>query len=146
VRGFEVQLSGEIHNQWTVFAGYSYLDGEVLESNNPAEVGNRLDNLPRHSASVWLSYRLTDQLMIGGGFQHVGSRRSNTVAPAGFTIVTVPAYTVADAYAEFDVTETMKLRLNITNLFNAYYFQTFFNNHSIPSAGRAASLSLEWTL
>ena len=142
VRGFEMQISGEIHDQWTIFAGYSYLDGEVIRSNLPAEIGVRLDNLPRHSASVWLSYRVAEPLMVGGGFQHVGGRRSDITAPAGFTVVTVPAYTVADFYAEYDVSETVAVRLNVTNLFNEYYFQAFFNNHSIPSAGRAASLAV----
>ena len=142
VRGLELQFDAEVHDRWTIFAGYSYLDGEVLRSNNPSEIGARLDNLPRHSASVWLSYRIAEPLMIGGGFQHVGSRRSNTIAPAGFTVVTVPAYTVADVFAEYDVSERVAVRLNVTNLFNAYYFQSFFNNHSIPSAGRAASLSV----
>ena len=142
VRGLELQLSGEIHDRWTVFAGYSYLDGEVTRSNQPGEVGTRLDNLPRHSGSVWLSYRVAEPLMIGGGFQHVGGRRSDITAPAGFTVVRVPAYTVADFYAEFDVSEKVAVRLNITNLFDAYYFQSFFNNHSIPSAARAASVAV----
>jgi catecholate siderophore receptor len=141
VRGGEVQIEGEIIDQWTVFAGYTYLDGEVVRSNIPAEVGVRLDNLPRHSGNIWLSYRVLPPLMLGIGAQHVGSRRSNTVAPAGFTIVTVPAYTIADAFAEYKVSDRDTLRLNVTNLFDAYYFQAFFNNHSIPSAGRAVSLS-----
>ena len=142
VRGLELQLSGEIHDHWTVFAGYSYLHGEVIRSNLPSEIGVRLDNLPRHSASVWLSYRVAEPLMIGGGFQHVGGRRSDITAPAGFTVVTVPAYTVADFYVEYDVSETVAVRLNVTNLFNEYYFQSFFNNHSIPSAARAASVAV----
>jgi hypothetical protein len=31
--------------------------------------------------------------------------------------------------------------VNVSNLFDAYYFQAFFNNHSIPSAGRAVSVA-----
>ena len=142
VRGAELQLQAEIEGVWSIFAGYTYLDGEVIRSNVPAEIGRRLDNLPRHSINLWASYRIMGRLQVGGGFQHVGSRRSGVSAPAGFVPVEVPAYTVADAFAVYDLSDSLSLRLNVYNLADAHYFQSFFLNQSIPSAARSASLSL----
>jgi len=145
VRGAEFQVQAEVEGVWSVFAGYTYLDGEVIRSNMPAEIGQRLDNLPRHSVNLWASYWVLDDLQVGGGFQHVGSRRSGVSAPAGFIPIEVPAYTVADFFAEYHVTGNLALRLNVYNLTDEYYFQSFFLNQSIPSAARSATLSLTAT-
>ena len=142
VRGLELQLQAEIEGRWSVFAGYTFLDGEVTSSDIASAIGRRLDNLPRHSVNLWASYSLTSRLQLGGGFQHVGSRRSGVSAPAGFIPVEVPAYTVADMFAEYRLTDSVSLRANVYNLTDAYYFQSFFLNQSIPSAARSASLSL----
>ena len=138
-RGFEVQLVGEFTPEWNLFMGYSYLDGEIRRSSLPGDVGRRLDNLPRHSLSLWTSYQFTDRLLIGGGFQHVGSRN---LARPGFLLVTVPAYTVFDAFAEYRLSERIGLRLNVLNLTDEYYFQSYWQDYSIPSAGRSASLAV----
>lgn len=142
VRGLELQVEAEIEGRWSVFAGYTLLEGEVTSSNIASAVGQRLDNLPRHSINLWASYWLTPRLQAGGGFQHVGSRRSGVSAPTGFIPIEVPAYTVADFFAEYQLTGSTSLRLNVYNLTDEYYFQSFFLNQSIPSAARSASLSL----
>ena len=59
VRGFELQLVGELTPGWNVLAGYAYMDGEILRSNVPGEIGRRLDNMPRHSFNIWTSYQVT---------------------------------------------------------------------------------------
>jgi len=69
VRGFEVQAVGAITPRWNIFAGYSYLDGEVTKSNRPFEIGQRLEQTPEHALSAWTSYALTDALLVGGGVQ-----------------------------------------------------------------------------
>lgn len=140
VRGFELQLVGELTPGWNVLAGYSYLDGEILTSAVPAEIGQRLDNTPRHSFNVWTSYQVTDRLTLGGGVQHVGSRVSGR--PVGFITVTVPAYTIADLFAEYRVTERIRARLNVFNITDEYYFLSFISNQSIPGPARSASLAV----
>ena len=140
VRGFEAQLVGELAPGWNLLAGYAYMDGEILRSNVPGETGRRLDNLPRHSFNIWTSYQVTPELLIGGGIQHVGSRDSFT--PVGFFPVTVPSYTVGDLFAEYRVTERVRVRVNVFNITNEYYFQSFFSNHSIPAPARSASATL----
>ncbi len=143
VRGFELQAIGAITPRWNVFAGYTYLSGKVTESNIPLEVGQRLDNLPRHSAVLWTSYAMTPDLLIGGGVQHVGSRRSDIRSSATGNIpIVTPAYTVLDAFAEYRITEAIGLRLNVYNITDELYFQSFSSGQSIPSAARSAVLTL----
>jgi len=144
VRGFELQAVGTITPDWNIFAGYSYLDGRVVKSNRAFEVGQRLDNTPKHSVSLWTSYDVTGELTVGGGLQHVGKRRSNVQesATTGVFAITVPSYTVVDAFAEYRVNTYATLRLNVYNVGNEFYFQAFASGQSIPSASRNALLTL----
>ncbi|WP_373488128.1 TonB-dependent receptor [Blastomonas sp.] len=144
VRGFELQAVGSVTPDWNIFAGYSYLDAKVVKSNIPFEVGQRLDNTPKHSVALWTSYDVTGELTLGGGVQHLGKRRSNVQpsATAGNITITVPSYTVVDAFAEYRLNAYATLRLNVYNVGNEYYFQSFASAQSIPSASRNALLTL----
>jgi catecholate siderophore receptor len=145
VRGFELGLIGDVAF-WHFFGTYSYLDGEVTKSNRPFEVGQRLDNLPRHSGSLWVSYIFENELTLGGGIQHVGERTSHVrTGPTDNIVITTDAYTVLDAFAEYPLLENVDLRLNVYNLTNETYFQSFYSGQSIPSATRSAVLSLSAT-
>lgn len=141
VRGFEAQLMGEIAYGWSMIAGYAYMDSETLTSAVASEIGERLDNTPRHSFNFWTSYQVTDDLLVGGGVQHVGSRLSGR--PVGVLTVSVPAYTIGDLFAEYRVSDHLTVRLNLANVTNEFYFQQFISNQSIPGPGRTASLSFD---
>lgn len=143
VRGFELQAVGRLTPRWNLFAGYTYLDGEVTKSNRAFEVGQRLDGTPKHSATIWTSYTVTDQLLVGGGLQHVSKRTSNIrpTATSDFVIVT-PAYTVFDAFAEYRFTDRIGARVNVYNIGDKTYFYSIASGQSIPAAGRSGTLTL----
>src|SRR5690606_22991532 len=78
VDGIELTASGRLTDKWQVFAGYSYLDselvdpgavgnrsGEVTSTVNPAK-GNELPNTPKNSFSLWTTYEVLPDLTIGG--------------------------------------------------------------------------------
>jgi len=143
VRGFELQAVGNLTPRWAVFAGYSYLDGEVTRSNRAFELGQRLDNTPEHSLNAWTSYAVTDALTFGGGVQHVSSRRSEVRQSATANITTVaPAYWVFDAFAEYRFNDSIGARINVYNVGDEDYFYSFASGQSIPAASRAATLTL----
>lgn len=146
VRGFEVQAVGAITPRWNIFAGYSYLDGEVTRSNRPFEIGQRLEQTPEHSLSAWTSYALTDALLVGGGVQYASSRTSN-VRP-GLTadfVITAPSYTVFDAFAEYQLTDRLSARVNVYNLADETYFLSFGQAQSIPAPARSATFTLTYS-
>lgn len=144
VRGIELQATGNVTPAWRLFAGYTYLDGKVTRSNIPVQVGLRTDNTPRHSVSAWTSYHVTSALTLGGGVQHVSERLTNipTSLTTGNFVVTVPGYTVLDAFAEWRFTRAAAARVNIYNLANEYYFGSINNAQSIPGPARSAVFTL----
>jgi catecholate siderophore receptor len=144
VRGLELQAVGNLTPEWKLFAGYTFLDGKVTRSNIPVQVGLRTDNTPEHSVSVWTSYNIAPAFTLGGGLQHVSERLSNipTSLTSGNFVVTVPAYTVLDAFAEWRIREGVAARVNVYNLADETYFFAFNSAQSIPAPGRSAVLTL----
>lgn len=143
VRGFELQSIGLLTPRWNVFAGYTYLDGEVTESNRAFEVGQRLDGTPEHSLTAWTSYAVTDALLFGGGLQHVSSRTSNIQqSPTSNITIVNPSFTVVDAFAEYQFSDTVGVRVNVYNVGDKRYFYSFSSGQSIPAASRSATVTL----
>jgi catecholate siderophore receptor len=144
VQGFELSAVGTVVPGVNVIASYAYLDGEVSRSNNPFEQGQRLDNLPEHSASIWTSWRISSDWMVGGGVQYVGERISDVrQSPTANIQILSPEYTVLDAVVEWELSDEVQLRLNLYNLTDEEYFQSLSSAQSIPGASRAAILSLD---
>ena len=144
VRGLELQAVGNLAPAWRLFAGYTYLDGKVTRSNIPVQVGQRTDNTPEHSLSAWTSYAIAPAITLGGGVQHVSERLSNipTSLTTGNFVVTVPAYTVLDAFFEWRIADGVAARLNLYNLADETYFFAFNSAQSIPAPGRSAVFTL----
>lgn len=74
VRGVEVEAKASL-DALDVTAAYSYLDGRITEDED--NQGNRMAEVPRHLASLWLDYNfrsgVLEGLRLGGGVRYVGS-------------------------------------------------------------------------
>jgi catecholate siderophore receptor len=136
IRGLEVGLAGTLAPGLTAFFGYTYLDSEIVESNNPIEQGRDFANAPEHSASLWMTYRLPRGFEIGGGAQYVGDRLNSTT-----TTRLAPSYTLLDATVGWEINERFSLRLNLNNLADERYIDRVGGGHFIPGAGRSAALT-----
>jgi catecholate siderophore receptor len=136
VRGIEIGASGSITRALRVFGAYTLLDNELVKSNNPLEVGRRLQNTPRNSFNIWTTYLLPHRITLGGGPRFVGRRFGNNINTRQ-----VDAYWLLDAMASFPVSKHLDLRLNLYNLTNDYYFDRLGGGHLIPGAGRSVQVS-----
>ncbi len=92
--------------------GFTYTDAKVTKYTNPAFVGNR----PRRQAKFIYSIAPSVKFdPVEVGFSVVGTTKSF----GGFNNVSVqPGYATVGAFANFDVTENVRLSLNANNLFN----------------------------
>lgn len=137
VEGVEFGAAGKITKEWSVFAGYSYLESEIMRTTSLAERGRELPNTPHHNFNVWSTYELTPQFTVGGGTQYQSRAWVNTTNTAF-----VPDYWKFDAMASYKFNKNSTLQLNIYNITNAYYFSQYYQGHAVPASGRWASLSL----
>jgi catecholate siderophore receptor len=136
VKGVEVGLAGNVTRAWSVYSAYTFLDSQIEESNNTAELGNEFSNAPRNSFNVWTSYAFPWKVTLGGGMRYVGKRYSNN-ANSRY----VDSYWTFDAMASVPLSSHVDLRVNLYNLSDAYYFERLGGGHLIPGPGRAVMAS-----
>lgn len=135
INGFEMQLKGEVNDNWYVSAGYSYLDGEQVDRSG--DTGLRPRELPENMLSIWNNFRVTERFGFGLGLTYQDEsfiNNSNTAV--------LPDFTRFDAAAYYDVSESFSLQLNVENLTDELYFP---NAHSTHQATVGAPLNARLT-
>ena len=143
IEGVELSGTGNLAPNWQIFAGYTFLDSEILESKAFTivngvrfdEQGKELINTPRNSFNLWTTYRW-DRFFLGGGPRFVGQRYGNNINTR-----IVESYWVADAMMSFRINKHIDLRLNVNNIADKYYIDRIGGGHIIPGAGRVVMVS-----
>ena len=136
--GVELSAAGNVTNAWSILGAYAYQEGEITQSiSATAQAGARLAQLPRHSASLWNRYDLSQRWGVGLGLIHRGAVFTSTD-----NTVTLPAFTRVDAAVFYTVTEHLRAQVNIENLFDTRYYAYAHSNTNItPGSPRAVRFS-----
>ncbi len=127
-QGVELQLNGNLTDWWNIAAGYSYLDGSVVIADGSGNDGNVTRQTPENMFSIWNNFVVTPKLALGLGVTYQGSfftLEDNTVE--------VPAFTRVDAALFYDLTDRIRIQVNIENLFDTDYFPDAHNNDNITT-------------
>jgi catecholate siderophore receptor len=135
VDGFEMELVGRPLPSWNIFLNYTYLDSEVLKSNDivagVAVQGKRLANVPEHSGGLWTTWDITPRWQVGGGLTFMTNRLANNSGT-----IEVPGHVIGDVTAAFRPTKNTEIRMNILNITDERYFAQVYQAHIVPGAGR----------
>jgi catecholate siderophore receptor len=133
--GVELSLSGAITSALRVLGAYTFVNARIDDSNNPGEIGRFFQNTPRHSASIWATYSIR-RLTLGAGPRFMGERFGNNTNTRR-----VDGFWTFDAMASYAVHRHLDLRLNLSNLSDAFYFDRLGGGHLIPGPARALLVS-----
>lgn len=151
--GVELNLAGRITPRWDVFYNHTWIPSARIDEssvpalncnatpctpNNAQQQGDRPALTPRHSASLWTSYRVASDWRVGFGLNHRGEQN-----PEGNRSARAKAFTTADAMVEYTISDTASLKLNVSNLTNALYADTLYRGFYTPGAPRTAQLTLK---
>ncbi len=117
VDGFEFQVQGQVTDRLFVSGGYSYLDGETATGLEPRE-------LPEHMVSFWGGYQFTERFGLGLGVVY----QDESLITDGST-ATLPSYTRVDATGYYDVSDKVRIQVNIENLTDTLYFPYSHSTH-----------------
>jgi len=121
-RGLEIESSGFIRPNWQFNVGYSYVDAIVTEDFNQDVIGSRVQNTPKHSASLWTRYNLISRALNGIGFG-AGIQYSGNKLPLYIRDFLLPGYTVVDAAVYYTpAASKVQLSMNINNILNKTYW------------------------
>ena len=142
-RGVEFDLSGQITPQWRVNASLVHNDVRISKDNT-LPVGSRLLNSPRINGSLLAMYEgelgQGQRYGLGGGVTHVGER----VGEAGLSSFLLPSYTTAKLVAHWRLSPTLRLMLEVDNLFDTTYYTSSFSRVWVtPGTARSATLGLQ---
>ena len=134
--GFEMGLAGEVADNWNISAAYSYMDAEVVKSQNTAAgsvsgitkslQGMTPQNVARNSGSVWTTYKFMQNWEIGGGLFAVGSRFTDTVEEAK-----LPGYVRLDGVLAYHQPK-YDVQLNVYNLLDKKYYESGQVRSALP--------------
>jgi len=118
-QGFEIDGDYAITDDTTALFAYGYTDVKFVDA--PDSVSKPV-NVPDHTASLWLTHRVSHEWGIGSGINYVGDRAGNRRLAYNYTL---PGYSLVDAtvwYAPDFANNDLKLQLNVSNLFDEEYY------------------------
>ena len=140
--GIEFSVSGLITDQWTINAGYTYVDTK-------RHGNDRIwTNLPEHSVQLSTHYDFAgtlDPLILGGGFnwsgEIVGYGVTHPIEEDGVTFKQ-GSYLLANLYATWRFDDAWSASLSATNLFDKTYWANIdYANYGEP---RNVSFTVKW--
>ncbi|UBM23700.1 TonB-dependent siderophore receptor [Pseudomonas sp. p1(2021b)] len=136
--GFEATISGQLSDKWQVYAGYAFLDAEIVKSNAKtngiSNEGQTPTLTPRNSANVWLVRTLTPQWRVAAGANYVDERYT-----ALDNQVVMPGYTTFDAallYSE----QHWDMALRLKNAFDRDYYASAHGSVDLITPGAPRTL------
>jgi catecholate siderophore receptor len=142
VKGIELGVTGRITRDWQITGGYTHLNPLVRQASVlDGTQGKTLANTPRNNATLWSSYKLSNQWEVGGGFSAMSQRyasNTNVVAAAGYVRWDA---TIAYHQPAYDI------RLNLLNLTGKNYIDGLIasdGGRSVPAAGPIAQVTVAY--
>ncbi|WP_409553276.1 TonB-dependent siderophore receptor [Aliiglaciecola sp. M165] len=129
-QGIEFDLAGELADGFELWASYTYVDAQTENAFFDAnfgftvEAGSALLNIPEHQLNLQLvkSAEVSGNLLeYGGGVLYVSERN-------GFfgTDFELPSYTIARAFVNYEINDSISIRAEIDNLFDETYYVNSF--------------------
>jgi iron complex outermembrane receptor protein len=128
-KGLELELAGLVVRGWRVALSYAYLDSELKQ-------------FPKHSGSAFVVHEMplaNGQLVgLGSGFTHVSKRTGDTAIPD------LSAYTTAKLTSYWSASKTLRVSLDVDNLFDKTYYTSAYNNVWVtPGSPRTVTLGVQ---
>lgn len=142
-RGVEADVNAHLPSDIEILASYAYTDAAwstaSLDPNFAAPIlpGDPLINIPKHQASLLATKGFevgnAGRFTIGGGVNYV-SRRLGETATKFF----LPGYTLARLLASYEPNDTLRIGIDVTNLFNKRYYASSYSQFWVqPGTPRA---------
>ncbi|WP_444461518.1 TonB-dependent siderophore receptor [Rhodobacter capsulatus] len=121
-RGLELEGRAELGQGWSVIASAGWIDAEVKETTNAAELGKTPSRVPDVTASIWGKYTAGAGYDVALGLRHIGTSQGN-----GTNTFEVPSVTLVDLALGYDLgrltpaAEGVRAQLNVQNLADKQY-------------------------
>jgi catecholate siderophore receptor len=134
VAGIELDLTGRFTPAWEVYGSYMWIPvANIDEGVSGSEgQGTRPSLTPKHSGTIWSTWKFAPQWRVGGG---LNARSSQTpIRNPGWS---APRFVTADLMAEYTAAPNhLVYKLNVSNVTDKLYADQLYTGHYIPGPGR----------
>ncbi|MCC7463737.1 MAG: TonB-dependent receptor [Gammaproteobacteria bacterium] len=145
VAGLDFDVAGRLTPRWELYFSYAYMPEAEVDASSGAPgteaVGSRPGLTPRHSGTLWSTYKLGRQWRVGGGLN--ARSRDKPVGLAPSSGVRAPAFVTGDLMIEYG-RGPLALRANLTNLTDEHYAEMLYRGHYIPGQPRTLEVTASW--
>jgi catecholate siderophore receptor len=140
--GFEVDLAGRLTPRWEVYASYAFIPSARVDSSSGAQgtetQGSRPGLTPRHSGTVWTTYRVGSSWRFGAGLNARSGDRPAGLAPD--SAIWAPRFITGDLMAEYTL-ENLVIKANLVNVADKHYADVLYRGHYIPGKPRTLQVT-----
>lgn len=148
--GMEFNAVGRLSPLWEVYANWTWIPEAKIDKsnvqavnangtpNNAQREGDRSALTPKHSGSVWSTYRVAERVRLGGGVNF-----RSTQNPEGARQVTAPGFATVDLMGEYTFTDNVSAKLLVSNVTDKLYADQLYRGFYMPGAPRTVQLSLK---
>lgn len=144
-RGVEADLQGKLPGGFMVVANYAYTDAKWDEAaadkdfGLTIEAGDPLINIAKHTANLLVTKDFdlgtSGKFTVGAGVNYISKRLGETGSD-----FYLPSYTLVRALAAYEPSDSVRLSLNVTNLFDKQYYPASYHRWwVVPGAPRTVS-------
>lgn len=140
-QGFELESTGYITPDWSLFAGYTYTTTEYLKDTRNNAGDGYAEFTPRHMLRVWSQYELPWQdrrWSVGGGVQ----AQSDFSTQSGSVTMQQGGYALLNARVAYRIDEHWTASVNGNNLADRKYYQSLSNPNWNNRYGEPRSLNM----
>jgi catecholate siderophore receptor len=143
--GMEFNFAGRLTPKWELFYNHTWIPTARIDDGRPAgstgtaqQEGDRPALTPKHSASLWTTYRVTPMWRLGVGLNHRSKQ-----SPDGRRDLVAKSFTTVDAMVEYTASEATTVKLNVTNLTDELYADSLYRGFYAPGAPRVVQVTLK---
>ena len=130
--GVEIDLSGEIDDNWSLAATYTYTDNRTRSTTPRFPAGTRVRNVPRHAASVIAAYRFTDGNLAGLRTFVSAIYDDKKLTDTSATIkTTIPSAFRVNLGASYEFSDSVTASLLVKNVFDEEYYTSAAGQNNI---------------
>ncbi|MHC8287877.1 TonB-dependent siderophore receptor [Pseudomonas sp. XS1P51] len=143
-KGVELELAGELAQDWNVSAGYTY--ARTRDKDEQRIFGFPLATTkPEHSVRTFTTYRLPgvlNQVTVGGGVSWQSAFYGQTFRPTdGSVNIKQGGYTLVDLMTRYEYDDHLSFTVNANNVFDKKYL-TGLGNFGTTFSGEPRNLQL----
>jgi len=126
-QGIELDMTGYLSNNFSLIGSYAFTDARIIKDYTGGTQGNRLNNVPEHSGSLWLKYDMNgyaarDGFSAGLGGVAAGAREGDNA-----NSFQMPGYVRMDAFVAYKqkvAGSRVTAQFNIRNLLDKRYYES----------------------